>query len=206
MTKSVANATAVKKVEKSEEVKIPVKEVVIPEGVEVTYSDNVLTVKGPLGELKREFFHPYATLEVKDSKIIIKGKNQRRKTKAIVGTWASHVKNMIYGVLKGYEAKLKIVYVHFPMNVKVEGDHVVITNFMGGKGIRKAKILEGVEVKVNKDEITVKGIDIEKVGQTAANIEQSCRDNGGRDRRIFFDGIYITQKPKRSDEIWQNQS
>ncbi len=201
MSKNAANPPTIKK-----EIKIPIQEVDIPENVEVSYLDNVLTVKGPLGEVKREFFHPYVSLEVKDSKIIIKGKNQRRKTKAILGTWTSHVKNMIYGVLRGYEAKLKIVYVHFPMNVKVEGNEVLITNFMGGKGIRKAKILDGVDVKINKDEIIVKGIDIEKVGQTAANLEQSCRDNGGRDRRIFFDGIYITQKPKRSDEIWQNQS
>ena len=116
-----------------------------------------------------------------------------RRKKALVGTIASHIENMIIGVTKKFYYKLKIIYTHFPVNVRIEGDTLYIENFLGEKAPRKAKILSGVDVKLSKDEITLEGIDIEKVGQTAANIEQATKVRG-RDRRVFIDGIYIYEK------------
>jgi large subunit ribosomal protein L6 len=102
---------------------------------------------------------------------------------------------MIIGVTKGFEYRLKIVYSHFPVTVKIEGDKALIHNFLGERQPRIAKIVRGSKVEVKGDEIKVSGIDIEAVGQTAANFEQATRIIG-KDRRIFMDGIYITQKAR----------
>ena len=76
------------------------------------------------------------------------------------------------------------------MSVSVDKNRVIIKNFLGEKTPRSAKILEGINIKVEGFDVIVTGIDLEKVGQTAANIESACRITN-RDRRVFQDGIYI---------------
>jgi large subunit ribosomal protein L6 len=121
----------------------------------------------------------------------------RRKEKALAGTWAAHLNNMVRGIDSGFEYKLKAVYSHFPMTIKVQGNEMTITNLFGEKVPRVAALPwspSEVEVKVaNKTDVTVIGADREKVGQTAANIERACRIKK-RDRRVFQDGIYIVSK------------
>ena len=121
----------------------------------------------------------------------------RRKHKAIAGTWHAHLKNMVRGIDTGFEYKLKAVYSHFPMTLKVEGNTMTITNLFGEKVPRKAALPwtpSEVQVKIeNKTDVTVTGSDREKVGQTAANIERACKIKK-RDRRVFQDGIYIVSK------------
>ncbi len=113
---------------------------------------------------------------------------------AIARTFKAHIANMLKGVTEGFTYKLKVVYSHFPMTIKVQGDEVVIENFLGEKNPRRARILPGVNVKVmGGQEIIVEGIDKEAVGQTAANIEQATRITKW-DRRVFQDGVYIVEK------------
>jgi len=100
---------------------------------------------------------------------------------------------MFTGVTKGYRYYLKIIYTHFPVTVKVSGNEVQIQNLIGEKNIRRAKIMTGVKVNVKGEDIIVEGQDIEKVGQTAANIELASKITG-YDRRVFADGIYIYKK------------
>ena len=168
----------------------------IPEGVEVTLEDNVLKIKGSEGETEREFNVGAANIEKKGNEIIIGMKNSTKKEKKLINTTASHVKNMIEGVQNKYEYKLKICSSHFPMNVDVQGKTVIIKNFLGEKVPRKCNIEEGVEVEISGDVITVKSIDKEKAGQTAANFESATKV-GNRDRRVFQDGIFITSKAGR---------
>jgi large subunit ribosomal protein L6 len=170
-------------------------EVRIPEGVEVSIDGMKVKVKGPKGELERDFSHARGILmrldeDEEGKKVVVEAYFANRRLKALVGTVASHIENMITGVTKGFRYKLKIVYSHFPVTVKVEGDKVVIENFLGEKAPRIARIMPGVKVKVQKDDVIVEGIDIEAVGQTAANIEQATKVKGF-DRRVFVDGIYI---------------
>lgn len=114
----------------------------------------------------------------------------RRKELAAIGTVAAHIRNMVTGVTKGYTYKLKIVYAHFPMSVKVQRDRVVIDNFTGERRPRFAEVLENVKVTVEGDDVVVKGLSISDVSQTAANIEQATRVKA-KDPRVFLDGIYV---------------
>ena len=171
------------------------KTVEIPEGVNASIEANRLVVSGPRGQLEREFKHHIVRLEIKGNSIIVHSGEDRRKSKALVGTWAAVAKNMVNGVFLGWEARLKAVYSHFPMKLSVDGDKFVIQNFLGEKASRSAKIIEGTEVKVAKDDVTVTGIDREKVGKTASNIEISTKVSGF-DRRVFQDGVFITQSTK----------
>jgi len=171
-------------------------EIEIPEGVEVTVENNVVKVKGPKGELERELKYPEVKIFMEDGKVVIYKDFPRKNDIAIVRTFKAHINNMIKGVTEGFTYKLKVVYSHFPITVKVQGDKVVIENFLGEKAPRLAQILPGVKVKVKGQEIVVEGIDKEKVGQTAANIEQATRITKW-DRRVFQDGIYIVEKAGR---------
>jgi len=167
----------------------------IPEGTHVNLEKNLLVVRGPKGELSREFKNPLIKLEIKDGKVIATTEHERRRTLSILGTWSALIKNMISGVNQGYEAKMKIVYSHFPVKFNKDGQNVIIQNFLGEKKSRIATILPGTEVKIDRDELLITGIDKELVGQTAANIETICKISG-LDRRVFQDGCFITSKPK----------
>ncbi len=171
----------------------------IPEGVEVEIDGNDVAgyrvkVKGPLGENERVLKFRGVFIEKLDSKVRVYTNNKRKKLKAMVGTFATHIENLVRGVKEGFEYKLKIVYSHFPMKVRVEGNEVVIENFLGEKHPRRAKIVGRAKVTVSGNEITVSGIDIEECGQTAANIEQATKIKR-LDVRVFQDGIYIVKKP-----------
>ncbi|NJE61651.1 50S ribosomal protein L6 [Thermococcus sp. 21S7] len=168
-------------------------EVEIPEGVEVTVEGNTVKVRGPKGELQRELKYPGVQIFTEDGKVVVFKEFPRKRDIAIARTFKAHIANMIKGVTEGFTYKLKIVYSHFPMTVKVQGDEVVIENFLGEKNPRRAKILPGVTVKVMGSDVIVEGIDKEAVGQTAANIEQATRITKW-DRRVFQDGIYIVEK------------
>ncbi|MGB9830609.1 MAG: 50S ribosomal protein L6, partial [Fervidicoccus fontis] len=74
-----------------------------------------------------------------------------------------------------------------------KGDVILVKNFLGEKSPRKARIMPGVKVKIEKEDVIVEGLDIEAVGQTAANLEQATKVKE-YDRRVFMDGIYIYEK------------
>lgn len=169
-------------------------EVNVPQGVTVTLSGATLTVKGQKGQVSREFRFPGIRLASSDGKIVIEATKADKQTRATVGTFASHVRNMITGVTNGYEYNMKIVYAHFPIQVKVEGkDKVSIGNFLGERKPRYASIMGETRVSVAGDKVNVTGNNKEHVGQTAANIEQACRIRK-RDPRVFQDGVYIINK------------
>ncbi len=172
------------------------KEIEIPEGVEVKINSKTLFVNGPKGENSRTFHYPKLELAHQGNKILLIGRNATKKEKTMIGTYAAHIKNLFAGVKNGFDYRLKICSGHFPMTVAVERNKVMINNFMGEKIPRSAKILIGVNVKVDGDMITVSGFDREKVGQSAANIELSTR-RPGFDKRIFQDGCYIVSKSRQ---------
>ena len=173
--------------------------IAIPSDVTVSKDGSVVTVKGPKGELSRNFAHPSVNVAIEEGQVRVMCEYPRIKEKAMVGTFHAHVRNMIRGVTEGYTYQLKVVFNHFPMKVAVKGDKVQVDNYMGGHAPRFADIIPGVTVKVNGADVTVTGIDIEKVGQTAANLERAT-SRGGFDKRVFQDGIYIVHKSHKVKE------
>ena len=165
----------------------------IPEGISVSFSQDVFTVRGPLGTVERKLWYPGIKIDVREGEVVVDAVSSRKEQKAMVGTFTSHIKNLIKGVNEGFECKMSIVYSHFPMQVKVDGKSFIIGNFLGEKKLRVAKILGETKVKVTGNEVTITGINKEDVGQTAANIEQKTKIRRF-DPRIFQDGIYIVQK------------
>ena len=122
----------------------------------------------------------------------------KRKATAAIRTVTSHVENMITGVTKGFEYKMRLVYAHFPINVNIvdNGKTLEIRNFLGEKRVRVVKMLKDVKVDRSgsvKDELVLSGNDVELVGRSAALIHQSCLVKG-KDIRKFLDGIYVSEK------------
>ncbi|MCK5593826.1 MAG: 50S ribosomal protein L6 [Candidatus Aenigmarchaeota archaeon] len=168
--------------------------IVIPEEVKVELQDGGnIEVSKEGASVSRIFVHPHVTCNISDSTIVISTESKRNQDRAVVGTWTSHINNLIKGVTSGFTYSLKIVYTHFPMNVSVNGDVVDIKNFLGAKGILKANILGETKVVVKKEDVIVSGTNREDVGQTAANIEKACKVKG-KDRRVFQDGVYLVTK------------
>ena len=165
----------------------------IPEGVNVSIADKVVTVTGANGTLSRELVHPKIDIKVVDNEVVLTTEYPRKAENALLGTFKSHINNMMLGVSKGFEYKMKIVYSHFPVKVTVKGDTFVIDNFVGEKHPRKAKILGDTKVVSKGDEVVITGANKEHAGQTAANIEKATKIKG-YDPRVFQDGIYIIQK------------
>jgi len=168
----------------------------IPDNVNVEIDGNSISVKGEKGELSRELRLGNAKIVKEDKKIVLSSQSERRKDLALLGTLRGAIKNMVHGVSDGIEYKLKIVYSHFPMGVKVQGNRVMIENFLGEKHPRKADILGNVKIEIKGQNVTVSGIEKEKVAQTAANIEQATRIKR-LDPRVFQDGCYIVEKDGR---------
>jgi large subunit ribosomal protein L6 len=169
------------------------KNIEIPEGVEVSFEEDTLIVKGPEGENKREFNFGILDFEKKGSEIIIGSEKATKREKKQMNTITAHIKNMIKGVQEKFEYKLKICFSHFPMTLNVERNKAIIKNFLGEKIPRKVKIPEGVEIKVDKEIITINSTNKELAGQAAANFEKATKIRK-KDRRIFQDGIFMISK------------
>lgn len=168
-------------------------EIEIPEGIEVNVNESTVFVKGPEGENKRTFNTQGFKIEKKENKIIIGSEKVTKKEKKLINTTVAHIKNMVQGSKKKFTYGLKICSSHFPITVEIKDNEAIIKNFLGEKIPRKTKILNNVEVNVDKDKITVSSSNKELAGQTAANFEKATRIKM-RDRRIFQDGIFITNK------------
>ncbi len=169
-------------------------ELQIPDDVTADVDHLDLTVEGPNGSVTRRLWYPDVSVDVADEQIVISSDADDAKTTATVGTFESHVQNMFHGVTEGWEYEMEVFYSHFPMQVDVENDEVVIENFLGEKAPRRTTIHGDTDVSVDGEELTISGADKEAVGQTAADIEQLTKVSG-KDTRVFQDGVYITQKP-----------
>src|SRR5947208_286456 len=167
----------------------------IPDHVCVQVEGRTVKVKGPLGSLQEDLSHLPVSINVDDNKVRLETTWPRKREIGMLGTAAAHVRNMLKGVTQGYRYELRTVYAHFPVTVKVDEKAKVlkIENFTGEKTPRYAKIVEGVKVDVKGEDISVEGIDLKSVSQTAANIQDSTKIKK-KDLRVFLDGIYVSGK------------
>mmetsp|Transcript_18336 Transcript_18336/g.25697 ORF Transcript_18336/g.25697 Transcript_18336/m.25697 type:complete len:191 (+) Transcript_18336:84-656(+) len=173
----------------------------IPADVNVTVKSRVVTVSGKRGSLTRSFKHLSLDMRIegaKTKKLVASVYFANREQLAAVRTVLSHIQNMISGVTKGFEYKMRLVYAHFPINATTTDDNTTleIRNFLGEKIVRRVPMLPGVSVSRSekvKDEIVLVGNDVELVSQSAANVHQSCLVKG-KDIRKFLDGVYVSER------------
>ena len=168
-------------------------ELKIPDKVSARVENGIVFVKGPKGEVKKNLLDKKVSIESKDGSIMLKTPEMGKINKKCIKSYAAHIRSMIKGSIDGYKYTLKICSGHFPMSVTVSNNQFTVKNFLGEKVPRLLKIKQGVKVEVQGDNVKVTGQDKELVSQTAADIEQLTRITN-RDRRIFQDGLYITQK------------
>ena len=171
-------------------------EIDLPEGVSVKYENYELTITGPKGEISKKLRYPRVHIKIENSKIILETKRLTKREKRIIFTYRAHINNLIKGVTEGFEYRLSVVYAKFPMSVEVKDNEFIVKNLLGEKVPRTVKLPSDVKVEVKSKDITVSGIDKERVGQVAASLEQSTRITHF-DRRVIQDGIFIVEKPHR---------
>ena len=103
-------------------------------GVTITAApENLVTVKGPKGEVKRSFFDPKIQITGADGGLDLKSQRATRKEKTRLYSYAAHIKNMIQGVQIPHEYKMKVCSGHFPINVAISGSALSVKNFLGEK-------------------------------------------------------------------------
>ena len=167
----------------------------LPQGVTASVKGRELLVKGPNGSATKVFQRIPVDVEVKGNQVTIKPFTGKKKDVISANTVSSIVRALAHGVTKGYEYRMKVVFAHFPVTVKIKDDMVVVDNFMGERSPRLAKILAGCKVTTEGDDIIIRGASLEQIGQTAANVEQATRIKR-KDQRIFLDGIYVYEKKR----------
>lgn len=166
------------------------KSIEIPEGVKVDISDKEIKVLGPKGELKQTA-NSEIKIEVKDGRVFIVPKaNLSKKGRGLWGLYRALISNMVEGVSKGFEKKLEIEGVGF--KASVEGDMIVLN--LGFSNPVKLKKIDGVDVKVEKNLITVFGIDKERVGFMASEIRKQKKAEPYKGKGIKYQGERIRRK------------
>lgn len=166
------------------------KPIVIPKEVEVKLENDLLTVKGPKGELKQKI-HPLVKIKVDNSGLKVEVENKEDKEqKSLQGTFCRLISNMIKGVREGFEKRLEIIGVGFKSNVK---DKTLILN-IGFSHSVEFKIPDGVEIKTEKNTISVRGIDKQLVGETAAQIRRIRKPEPYKGTGIRYAGEAIRRK------------
>ena len=173
-------------------------EIEIPNGITAGIEENVLIIKKDNNELKREL-NPLIEIKIEGNKIILEAKKSTKREKRVFGTFAAHIKNIIKGLNEKFKYRLQAVSVHFPMTLAIdkEKNELVVKNFLGEKTDRRIKLVNGADVKINRDIIEIESADKELAGQCSANIEKGTKTRN-KDRRVFQDGIYIIEKPGRT--------
>ncbi len=142
------------------------KPVVLPEGVSAQIDGQDIELKGPKGTLKTKV-HETLTLTLEDNRVIIDRKDETKTQRMLHGTARAQLENMTVGVSKGFTKKLKMVGVGY--RAKKQGNRLVVS--AGYSSDVEVDIPDGIEVEVNKNtDITVSGIDKQRVGEFAAHI------------------------------------
>ncbi len=162
----------------------------VPAGTEVKVSGATFSVKGPKGELSRMFKTNIVSIDLADGVLKFVPKNDEIGTKALWGTYAAHVKNMIKGVTEGYEKKLILEGVGFKSDV--QGSTIKLA--LGFSHPVIMDIPEGLKVTAEKNVITVSGMDKELVGHFAAKLRDQKPPEPYKGKGMRYDGEFIRRK------------
>ena len=164
--------------------------IAIPSGVEMAKNGDVITVKGPKGELSRSFKEDIVSLTIEAGTVSFAKEVDTVFSRALIGTYASHIMNMITGVTEGFEKKLVIEGVGFRSEVK--GSNLEM--LLGFSRPVVMPIPDGISVTAEKNVITVSGIDKERTMQFAAQIRAKKKPEPYKGKGIRYEGEIIRRK------------
>lgn len=165
----------------------------IPENVKFEVVGQQLLASGTAGEIKRLYPSARLGIKVKEDEIILTSKIENTRSKSLIKTFRAHILNMLKGAQEPFTYKLIAASVHFPMNLNLTGNKLTISNFLGSKKPRVVALPAGVDITISGKEILLKSPDIELAGMASTRLEQATRLSN-KDRRVFQDGIFITEK------------
>ncbi|MFA6305363.1 MAG: 50S ribosomal protein L6 [Candidatus Gracilibacteria bacterium] len=168
------------------------KPVEITKGAQVELKDNVVTVKGPKGELKREFSKEL-NIEITETQIVVKRNNDLKTTRALHGLTRKLLANMIEGVTKGFDKKLEIIGVGY----RAQPNKNKISMTLGFSHPVEYTAPQGIEFKMDtelKNVIVVSGIDNQVVGEVAAKIRSFRKPEPYKGKGIRYLGEYVPKK------------
>ena len=161
----------------------------IPEKTEINVSGGILVVKGPLGELTRKL-RPEVEIKIEDGNVVAIPVSESVFSRSLWGTYASHVSNMISGVNNAFEKKLIVEGVGFKAEVK---DKDLVMN-LGFSHNVVMKIPDDLNVTVEKNVVTVSGIDKERVGRFSSDIRAKKKPEPYKGKGIRYEGEVIRRK------------
>ena len=161
----------------------------IPEKTEVTVEGDLVKVKGPLGQLEKKF-NKFVTVEVKEGQVIVSPIDETIESRAFWGTFASHIRNMVEVVNKEYKKELIIEGVGY--RAAVQGDKVVLN--VGFSHPVELAIPEGVKCEIQKEKITIEGINKESVGEFAATIRAQKKPEPYKGKGIRYSDEVVRRK------------
>jgi len=165
------------------------KPIKIPEGVEVKIDSEKIAVKGPKGELFQKSL-PEISVEIKEKEILIVPKTDSKRNRALWGLTRAVLANMIIGVVNGYNKKLEIEGIGY--KAQVEGEDLSLN--VGFSHPVKVKCPQGIKFLVEKNVITVSGIDKELVGLIASKIKKIKKPEPYKGKGIRYQGEIIKRK------------
>ena len=161
----------------------------IPQGVEITFADSMLTVKGPKGTLTKKVSDDVRVV-IADGNVKIDPARETDHARALWGTYAAHTSNMIQGVTEGFKKELEIEGVGY--RAEAQGNKIVLN--VGFSHPVELTAPDGVTVSTDKNVITVEGSNKEEVGQFAANIRAVKKPEPYNGKGIHYVGEYIIRK------------
>lgn len=164
--------------------------IVVPAGVEVTINETVIDVKGPQGKLSREF-HPEMQVELSEGTILVTRPSDDKEHRSLHGLTRTLIANMVQGVTAGYTRNLEIIGVGY--RAAKQGNKLVLS--LGYSHPIEVDPAPGIEFEVpTPTKISVKGIDKELVGQTAANIRDFRKPEPYLGKGIRYEGEKVRRK------------
>ena len=166
------------------------KVIVLPAGVEISNKDNVVTVKGPKGELTREFSKDIE-IRVEGTEVTLHRPNDSKEMKTIHGTTRALLNNMVVGVSEGFKKELEMRGVGY--RAQLQGNKLVLA--VGKSHPDEVEAPEGITFELpNPTTIVISGISKEKVGQTAAYVRSLRSPEPYKGKGIRYVGEYVRLK------------
>jgi len=165
------------------------KPIPIPPGVTATLGDGQITIKGPAGEVVRAL-NRRIKVESEGNAIKVSPLRTDALTRAMLGTYAAHIKNMMIGATQGFEKKLVVEGIGYRANLA--GDKLVLN--LGFSHPVEMKVPAGLKVAVEKEFLSIKGANIEQVGEFAASVRAKRKPDAYKEKGIRYHDEVIKRK------------